>query len=195
MGVRVIYLIRNGQYDRDALDPVDELSAPLTDIGRQQAQLTGRALSHLPIRYALFSPYQQMFETMELITAPLGDIERQETHLLRQYDSLSQVPGSTLHPDIVRHLAASQKRQLEDAFTTFFSPVEAPIELHGLLICHANIIRDLICRAIGVSPESWAHMMINHCGISTVAILEDSSAELVGFNDVKHLPEELRTEH
>ena len=194
MAFRIVYLIRNGQYDRDQIDPVDEISAPLNENGRRQAALTAQAIRDLRVGGIHYSPYQQMLETAETISKAFTGVESAESRLLRQYDSLTHMPGDTLHPDVVRLLAASQKKQLDQAFTTFFSPNTDETEKQHVLICHGNIIRDLICKAIGVAPESWAHMMINNCSISSVAISPTGEKHLAGFNDIKHLPEALRTE-
>ena len=193
MGQKIVYLIRNGQYDRDNVDPIDETSAPLTKTGREQAALTAQAIQDLPIESFVHSPYQQMIETVDILARPFGEIERDESRLLRQYDSLTQMPDSTLHPDVVRLMAESQKKQLDQAFATFFSPAEDGDE-QIILVCHGNIIRDLVCRAIGVNPESWAHMMIHNCGISSVVVSPNQQMELVGFNDTTHLPDALKTE-
>lgn len=187
---RILYLIRNGEYPKDEEEADQEYGLPLTDTGRVQARLTAGALRGFPIRAIYHSPYQQVKETAEIIAGAFPDIVIEETALLRQYDRL-QLEGDTLHPDIIRHLFASQRKQIETAFETFFSPVEETH--HEILVCHANLIRDLICRAINVSPEAWAHMLIHHCGISTVAIKPDQDAELLDYNNIHHIPESYRT--
>lgn len=185
---RHVYLIRTGQYDDDG-QPDD---APLTEIGQKQALSTGRALAGLPIRRVMYGPYEHTRQTASAIIKSLAQAESHESDLLRDYISLES-EGDTIHPSVIRVMFEKQRKQLETAFKTFFVP--SPDETrHEVLICHADLIRDLICRAINVNPETWSHMLLNHCGISTVSIAADGEMRLVGHNDVRHLPESLRTQ-
>ncbi len=192
MGYRIIYLIRNGQYDREAVDPQTNIGASLTEIGREQAAITAKAIRDLPIVAASCSPYQQIVETAQILVQPFEGFEAKETHLLREYDLLLQMLDERDHRDIVRFMAVNREAQLDLAFATFFKPSPED-EIQEFIVCHDNIIRNLICRAVGVSPETWMHMMINNCGISCVLIHPDGKMEVTAFNDTKHLPEHLKT--
>ncbi len=192
MGYKIIYLIRNGQYDEEAIDPRTH-GAPLTEIGREQAAITASAIRDLPVTASICSPYQQIVETTHILVQPFEELEVNETHLLRQYDLLMQMLDESMHMDIVRFMAANREAQLDLAFDTFFKPSPED-EIQEFIVCHASIIRNLICRAVGVSPETWMHMMINHCGISCVLIHPDGKMEVTAFNDTKHLPGHLKTQ-
>lgn len=184
MPTRNLYLIRNGQY----LDDTDNL----TELGQRQARLTAQAMRHLKL-YALdCSPYPQVVETARLVGEP-HDIRVKQTALLRQYDSLRDIKLRTAEIFFNEDDIDIQKTQLEIAYQTYFYPANELDDTHEILICHANIIRDLICRAIGVNPETWAHMMINHCGISVVTIDAQGDVQLLEYNQVHHLTEEIRT--
>src|SRR5436309_1031109 len=72
-GVRRVYLIRHGAYDED--DPRDpEVGRGLTDVGREQARLTGARLAALgtPIDVLHSSTMTRARETAEIIGAALG---------------------------------------------------------------------------------------------------------------------------
>ena len=64
---------------------------------------------------------------------------------------------------------------------------------HELLVCHGNLIRALVSRALGVKLATWLAMDIHHCGITRIAVQHDGSTRLVAFNDTGHLPVELIT--
>lgn len=192
MAARILYLIRNGQYDRDTRS-LEEAGGPLTEAGRDQAGRTALALRDLPIRAIYCSPYRQSQETAAFFAEALPQALLEESNLLRQYDTMQDV-DSTFHPDILARALAFKKRHLARAYEHFFLLPDEDANLHEVIVCHANIIRDLICRAIGVQPETWAHMIINHCGISCMRITAEAAPELVVYNDVSHLPDSLRTD-
>lgn len=184
MPTRNLYLIRNAQYVEGA--------DSLTKIGQRQASITAQAMRHLTL-YALdCSPYPQVVETAQIIAEP-HDVRVKQTSLLRQYDSLRDIKMRTSEIFFTEDGIDLQRTQLEIAYQTYFYPPNELEDTHEILICHANIIRDLICRAIGVNASTWAHMMINHCGISVMTIDELGEAHLLEYNEVRHLPDSLRT--
>lgn len=186
MASRYLFLIRNGQY----ADGDDGMGAPLTEIGQKQARLTALALRDFHIHAVYSSPHIQVIETAEIIATP-HNIRPQQTKILRQYET-PPMDGDTLHPDVIRRLFSAQRQQIEDAYQAFFRPSADEIT-HDIIVCHGTLIRDLICRALNVNSEAWAHMLINHCGISAVQIDDSGDMRLVNYNDVHHLPDNLRT--
>lgn len=188
MPKRFIYLIRNGHYETDDRTAGGSLSS----IGRQQARLTQQALKHFPVQVVHCSPYPQVIETAETISRAYTNAPVKQTDILKQYVGADML-NDTLSKENVIDALANQKQQLGMAYGRFFQPVEEA-DRHEIIVCHANIIRDLICLALGVRPESWAHMIIHHCGISSVSIAEDGTSELLDYNNVNHLPDALQTE-
>lgn len=186
MANRYLFLIRNGQYENSD----DGMGAPLTEIGQKQARLTAVALRDFPIHAVYCSPHLQVVETADIIATP-HNLRPQQTKFLRQYDT-PPMDGDTLHPDVIRQLFSAQRKQIEDAYAAFFRPSVDEVA-HDIIVCHGTLIRDLICRALNVNPEAWAHMLINHCGISAVQIDDNGEIQLVNYNDVHHLPDPLRT--
>jgi len=186
MAKRFLYLIRNGHHARQ-----DDGEGPLTAIGQRQVAITVQALRGFPFEALYYSPHLQVEQTAQAF-AQAFNLEAQQTNLLRQYDD--QTKFSTLTRNMLMSAFQAQHDQIEDAHATFVVSPSGEAEQHILLVCHANIIRDLICRALNVSPASWAHMLINHCGISCLSI-EADHVELLSYNDVNHLPDSLQTEN
>lgn len=182
---RYLYLIRNGHYARE-----DQGDGSLTELGQRQVQLTAQALHGFPFRNLSYSPHQQVRETATIF-AQRFQIPSQETELLRQYDE--QMKFGTLSRSMLMNAHAVQQQQLEAAVQHFIVPPPDE-DWQEIIVCHANIIRDLICRALGVNPATWAHMLINHCGISCLSVDEQGTVELLSYNDVNHLPDNLHTE-
>lgn len=188
MSRRILYLIRNAEYNRTQIDR--EGNAPLTERGERQAKLTGQALKDLPIQQIFVSPHQQTIETAEIISQSMNDADLVIRFELSQYSSIDNNHDTkSLKPKI-----SSEEEQLEKAYRQFFVPPDEGDEVHQILISHGNIVLDLICYATQVNPEIWAHMLINNTGICIVSIDSESEIELVAFNDVRHLPGDIRTE-
>lgn len=191
MARRFLYLIRNGHHARQ-----DDGEGPLTEIGQRQVAITIQALRGFPFAALYYSPHLQVRQTAFAFAQSFG-LDAQNTDLLRQYDD--QTKFSTLTRNMLMSALQAQRDQIENAHAAFVVPPPGNLDEHILLVCHANIIRDLICRALNVNPASWAHMLINHCGISclSVAAVPDGGAhvELLSYNDVNHLPDSLQTEN
>jgi len=187
MGKRIIYLIRNAQYDRE-----NNLQMPLTPIGIQQAQYTGQALSNLHIDAIYYSPYTQMYQTTQVVNRQLR-VDIHDNAQLKQYEDEQQQDIATFTREMLMAGNDRQQQQITAIYDSFFHNTQAD-DLRLVLIAHGNIIRDLICYAIGVNPATWQHMLIHNCGISSVAISVDGSVEMLAYNETKHLPQNLLTE-
>jgi len=185
---RILYLIRNAEYNRTQIDK--DGNAPLTERGERQAQLTGHALKDLPIERIFVSPHQQTIETADIISQNMNDTELVIRFELSQYSNIENTHDTkSLKPKV-----NSEQEHLEKAYRQFFVPPDALNDVHQVLVSYGNIVLDLICYATQVNPEIWAHMLINNTGISIVSIDSEHEIELSAFNDVRHLPGDIRTE-
>jgi broad specificity phosphatase PhoE len=95
---------------------------------------------------------------------------------------------SALSPEQVRQNA----QQAREAYDTHFTPA-ADADRHDLLVCHGNIIRYFMLRALGAPVELWANAETYNCGIGEVWVKAGGRTTLVSHNDCGHLPQELRT--
>jgi broad specificity phosphatase PhoE len=68
-----------------------------------------------------------------------------------------------------------------------------PAHRFELLVCHGNLIRYLVCVAMGVAITRWTRLGINHASLTRIVVREDGRAGVIGFNDIGHLPEHLVT--
>jgi serine/threonine-protein phosphatase PGAM5 len=195
---RTIYLIRHGQYANKSHD--DELGGILTDLGREQAQYAGAFLSHMDISAIHCSSMRRAEETADIIASMIPNIEPDATDLLWEL-----VP--TIPPHLEAYFEAlaernpqfraeqvNQKRDVADkAFKTFFHP-PAQQDDQIAIVCHGNLIRYLVCQALGVNPDKWSNMLINHCSVTSIVVEEDAEMILGSYNETGHLPLPLKTE-
>ena len=193
----------------------------LSDTGREQAQLTAPALCGDPIDAIHCSTLRRAEETANIIAAQIPHVRVRRTRDLREcLPSVptafvrSQCPGlstAEVHARLGadpafavemerRFLEAAGyeagavergKAQCNRAFARFFTPA-ARSSRHELLVAHGNILQELICRALGLDDRTWANLPAYQCGVTRVVIRGDGAMFLFSFNEVGHLPRNLR---
>jgi len=189
--VRTIVLVRHGQYDSDpSADP--KLGPGISPLGVAQAHLLGARLAGLPTRFdALYvSPLQRARDTAATIAEDFPG--RQFTVL----DDLAECTPPTRRASIMagekpEDLAAC-KAQLDRIFTEYFRPAGGT-DRSELFVCHGNVIRYLVMRALDVDSTAWLGMSIGHASITTIRVEADGSMQVIAVGDVGHLPPNLRT--
>lgn len=191
MGRKTIYLVRHGQAAYAETEPRD-MHGYLTELGRQQAQLAAERLSQLPITAIHHSDLHRAAETAKLIAEQLPHVPLHSTTLLRE--CIPCVPArpfaraANLSPAKIQE---NQQRS-EYVFGHYFA-AHKNREEYDILVCHGNILRYLICRALQVPPAAWINADIHNCGISEVLIETDGKIMLISHNDTGHLPYAMRT--
>ena len=189
--VRTIVLVRHGQYVEDA--SADEKLGPgLSPLGVAQAHLAGARLAGLPTHFdALYaSPMQRARDT----AAAIGeDFPGRHFTIV---DDLAECTPPTRRVAIMakekpEDLAAC-KAQLDRIFAKYFRPAEGK-DSSDLFVCHGNVIRYLVTRALGVDSTAWLEMSIGHASITTIRIKADGSMQVIAVGDVGHLPANMHT--
>ncbi|CEG50406.1 phosphoglycerate mutase [Plasmopara halstedii] len=57
-----------------------------------------------------------------------------------------------------------------------------------VVVCHANIIRWFVCKALGVDPDgTWGRMRYNHCGLTAMEVDSVGNVQLTYMNQTGHL--------
>jgi serine/threonine-protein phosphatase PGAM5 len=187
MSLRTLYFVRNAHYTRDMGHP----HGSLTPTGQHQANLTAQRIAEYQCTAVICSTYRQMIETARSLAIPNG-LPIQESHLLRQYDSFALEDGTLSRKQFMTALE-SQKTQLSQVAQTFIMPAGDTQDTQ-LIVCHGNIIRDLICTALGINPANWSNRTLRHCSVSILTLDNEKRANLVTFDDTSHLPTSLLTE-
>lgn len=191
MGRKVIYLVRHGQAAYAETTPKD-VQGYLTDLGRQQALLAAKRLSQLPITTIYHSDLQRATETAELIATQFPHIPMHSTALLRECIPCLPMRAMTWAANIPPEKIQGNRQRLDHAFTQYFQAIE-DVDQHDILVCHGNMLRYLICRALQVAPEAWLNADIHNCGISEVSVETNGKIMLISHNDTGHLPYSMRT--
>ncbi|XP_072934264.1 serine/threonine-protein phosphatase Pgam5, mitochondrial isoform X2 [Epargyreus clarus] len=185
--VRHLFLIRHGQYN---LDGATDKERTLTEIGRIQAELTGKRLAALDIKWDLLvrSTMTRAQETAKLIAKHLPkDIEVRDCQLIEE--------GAPIPPEPpVGHWRPEPKffqdgARIEAAFRRYFhrAPPEQQADSYTLLVCHANVIRFFVCKALQFPPEGWLRISLNHGSITWLSILPNGNVILRSLSDTGHM--------
>jgi serine/threonine-protein phosphatase PGAM5 len=190
-GTHTILLVRHGQYDVDpSANP--KLGPGLSSLGVAQAHLVGARLAELPggIDGLYVSPLQRARDTAATIAMalPRGDF--------KVVDDLAECTPPTrrakaMEGEKPEDLVACQA-QLDRVFAAWFKP-SAGAARTDLLVCHGNVIRYLVTRALGVDSKAWLEMSIGHASLTKILVRADGGMQVIAVGDVGHLPPNLQS--
>ena len=62
-----------------------------------------------------------------------------------------------------------------------------------LIVAHGNVIRFWVCRALGISEESWLRFSVYNCSLTWLEVYHDGTTTLRMLGDVGHMPPEMTT--
>ena len=188
---RTIVLVRHGYY---VLDPAmgDQPGPHLAPIGVAQAQLVGARLAALPTRFdAMYvSPVQRARDTAAIIAADFPG-----RHFEVVNDLAECTPPTRRTEAMAREkpkdLAACQA-QLDRVFDHYFKPAMGS-ERTELFVCHGNVIRYLVTRALGIDTKAWLEMSVGNASITEIRVEADGRFKVISVGDVGHLPPSMHT--
>jgi len=190
-GVRTIYLIRHGEYDiEDEASPF--VGKGLVPLGVAQARLVAARLRGMPVDFTSLwsSTMTRARQTALVIGEEFPDLELHTSPLI------SECTPPTRRKDVMEgetaaDLAACTKR-LDEAFVRFLAP-SPDADRHDIVVCHGNVIRYFVTRALKVDTESWLGMSIANCSLTVITVNADGSMKLLSFSDSGHIPPNLST--
>ncbi|WP_436738083.1 histidine phosphatase family protein [Streptomyces sp. BBFR102] len=194
MASRTLYLARHG----DAPDE-DGLSAH----GRRQAAFLGRRLRGVPLSAIHHGPQAPTRETAEIVAAlrdggprprscdSAGDYvpylpERREVdsglpettwEWLLQLPERERLPG----PELAR-----------DALRRFTGAVPGGVARHDLVVTHNFVIGWLVREAMAAPDWRWIGLHHANAALSIIHYAPGRPSSLIVYNDIRHLPEDLR---
>ncbi|XP_011673375.1 serine/threonine-protein phosphatase PGAM5, mitochondrial-like isoform X2 [Strongylocentrotus purpuratus] len=185
---RHLILIRHGQYNTDGITDDERI---LTALGREQAAMTGqrlKALNH-PYTTIINSTMARAIETADIISAQIPDIPR-ETYceLLREGAPIPpEPPVGHWKPEVKFY---EDGARIEAAFRKYFHRAD-PAQTENsfeVIVCHANVIRYFVCRAMQFPPEAWLRMSLYHGSITWVSIRPSGRVSLRALGDAGFMP-------
>lgn len=192
---RHVLLVRHGQY---VMDTNDSEKKVLTTLGRKQAAVTGERLKALNIKFdkMTVSTMVRAQETANIISESLpADLPQTNCSLLKEGAPYPPNPSSKGWTPDRSQVFFQDNPRIEGAFRKYIhraSPAQTE-DSYDLLVCHGNVIRYFVCRALQFPPEGWLRMSTGNCGLTWLTIRPNGNVSLRGFGDTGHLPPELVT--
>lgn len=193
MANRVLFLVRHGQYTVTTPEG-EEPDGRLTDLGKEQAALTGQRLQNYPIASIHHSNLERAVETAVIISQYLPHAILKSSPILRE--CIPSVPkGFEAYFEQVPATAIVQgKEKAQQAFETFVIPQpEADDDQYELIVSHGNMISSLICRTLKAPRDSWILADSQHASITEIISNSQGLQRLIRHNDVGHLPQSRQT--
>ncbi|MFF5174001.1 histidine phosphatase family protein [Micromonospora sp. NPDC000089] len=194
MASRLLYLVRHGEQDRAE---EESPSVGLSARGRQQATLLGQRLRGMPFRAVHHGPLRRAAETAELVTAALPGIPVYATELAGDHLPHDTDPAGLPQPyaDLLAGYSAAERvdgpRRTADAVARFAGP-PAEGDVRELVITHTFLIGWLVRHALDAPERRWLGLNQHNAGLTVIRYSSAGPPSLIAFNDVAHLPAELR---
>jgi len=203
---RYLILIRHGQYH---LEHDDDADRKLTELGRKQLQLTGHRLKEISCQ--LNMKYDKIFvstmtralESADIIAGLLPDVPRElpGDALLREG---SPYPPEPPNWDVVKSRERTAKKlqsyfvdgpRIESAFRKYFhrAAYDQKEDSTEIIVCHANVIRYFVMRALQLPPEAWLRISLRNGSITLLAISPRGKVSLRSLGDAGHMPPDCLT--
>jgi serine/threonine-protein phosphatase PGAM5 len=186
---RTIVVVRHGNYIPDAND-----SSPgpgLSPLGVAQAKLAAARLAGMPGAFdAIYaSPMTRAQETAKVIAAELG-------MKIETLPDLEECTPATRRKEVTEREKpeemAACAAKLDALFAKRFVPA-AGSERRELMVCHGNVTRYLVTRALGVDTTSWLEMSIGHASLTEIRVEPDGRFKVISVGDTGHIPPNLLT--
>lgn len=190
--VRNLYLIRHGEYEHDE-NCDEEIGCGLDAVGREQARLVAARLDAMPVIFTSLqtSPMTRARQTADLIAAQMPELVPQV------FADIRECTPPTRRQDVMDGLkpgeAAACEAQLQQAAARLLAPAVGDHDAHDIVVCHGNVTRYLVCRALDVDPAAWLGMSIANASLTIIQVKADGSCKLVAFADSGHIPWSLTT--
>ncbi|XP_040203747.1 serine/threonine-protein phosphatase PGAM5, mitochondrial-like isoform X3 [Rana temporaria] len=187
---RHIFLIRHSQY---RLDGKTDEERVLTSLGREQAELTARRLASLGLKYThiVHSSMTRAKETTEIISKFFPGVKKSSSDLLREGAPIRpDPPVCHWKPDVEQYYEDGAR--IEAAFRNLIHRADPKQEedSYEIIVCHANVIRYMVCRALQIPPEAWLRMSLNNGSISYLVIRPTGNVCLRLLGDSGFMPPE-----
>ncbi len=183
--MRRLIFLRHGQYD-------EQDTGALTPLGRKQAARTAAALRKLRVATIWSSTLLRAKETASIVASRQPHVRVKRTKLLCEVIPTKlprhiklRIPIDALH-------VKGDRERADRAFDMLFRV--ARTDRTEIVVCHGNLIRYLVCRALGIAPKLWMRLDSTHCGLTEFRVLPHGVVRVVRYNDVGHIPLAMRTE-
>jgi serine/threonine-protein phosphatase PGAM5 len=189
-GVRYVYLVRHGWYAREA-GRDERVGGALDSLGRAQARLVAERLAALPIRIdtLVTSDFTRARQTADIIGEALHVVPAVDSTIHECSPALGPGdPKSTRPPPEFERCDS----RLRVAWQRYFRPADGR-DTHDVLVCHGNVIRWFVARALAIDPSRWSAMDIGNASLTVISVRPTAARGSCSMATSGHLPVALQT--
>jgi len=185
---RNLFLIRHGQYHTEESLEADR---KLTVLGREQLDLTGCRLRELGIRFdrLVASTMTRAQESASIVHKHFPELCIENEPLLEEGAPVKPEPPIESWSPTDEQFREDGKR-IEAGFRKYFHRASADVkeDTNEIVVCHGNVIRYCVCRALQIPPEAWLRMGLNHGSVTWIAIRPSGRVVLRSLGVTGHMP-------
>ncbi|PZF80293.1 histidine phosphatase family protein [Jiangella anatolica] len=188
MSVRHLYVARHGRADALGV---------LTDDGRRQARLLGERLAEVPVAAVWHSPLPRATDSAQELAAHLAGVPVAPAEEL--VDHVPYVPAPAELPpswagffDGYDAAETAEGHRLAAALVARFATPPPGDDIHEVLVTHAFQVAWLVRHALDAPPLRWLGLNSANTGLTLIEYRTGLPPAVAFFNDLSHLPDELR---
>ena len=185
---RHILLVRHGQYHYAE----DDADCNLTNLGREQLDLTGRRLKQLnfPYTHIFYSTMTRAIESTNEIIKHLPGVPATPCDLLREGAPFPPEPPVRNWPEEGEKAFQEDGPRIESAFAHYIhrADPDQKEDSYEILVCHGNVIRYFVCRALQLPPEAWIRMSLDHGSLTWITIRPTGTVSLRWLGNSGYMP-------
>lgn len=181
----------------------DYLHAPLTDLGRRQAELTGERFCADPIELDGYytSPLRRTKETSALIGSKIGhvpsikngiqELEGTEVPLLVLFEFLARIGwfGGYLYENVGKPIKWPIVGRVSTVMTELLKRHDGG---RVGIVTHSGVISSVLAWYFPNKRRRWWTYVVDNCSLTRLRI-DGTRAELLVVNDSKHLSPPMTT--
>lgn len=207
---RTIILVRHGQYN---LKGTKDSERHLTDLGKEQADITGKRISELVKHLKTKTPKDlngnqtpltvnfvkstmtRATETANIILKHFPEIqEHQSCDMIREG---APCPPDPPYPewDPTPSDFFVEGSRIEAAFRKYIHRADVDQEHDSLdvLVCHGNVIRYFVCRGLQFPGEAWLRFGVHNGSYTVMNVNKKGDVTVTALGESGHLPVEKLT--
>lgn len=185
---RHLFLVRHGQYHNNRKLDRDRC---LTRIGREQLKHTGNRLKEIGVSYSrvVASTMKRAHESAEIILKCIGNLPMGSDRLLEEGAPIVPEPPLPNWKPKQKQYQTDGER-IETAFRKYFRKADnsQSNDVNEIIVCHANVIRYFVCRALEVQPEAWLRLWLNHGSITWLTVKPSGRVVLNAMGASGYMP-------
>jgi broad specificity phosphatase PhoE len=194
MASRFLYLTRHGEATPD--------ETGLTERGERQAVLLGERLRDVPLAIVHHGPLPRAARTAHLIADQLGDVPTSVDQAAGDYvpyvPSFSELPADSAEvlTEFLGDVSAMERTRgamlAAEAERRYTGAVAGPEDRHELVVTHNFLVGWLVRAALDAPNWRWLGLNHGNAALTVIRYAPGRPTELLVYNDVRHLPAELR---